>query len=432
MAAAILQRILWVFLVLVIGVLASIMNLPPAPQIKGAYIYFIEEDFQGRSGLDRILNDLDIDPNRHTNASDYAPPEGRPFREIEIPGMLGRRTMKPRVFIDPSREPALTLVLAMIDTPEARFSAILLGPEGEFLHRWPVLEPPVEQPTSPVTILHPDGIVALPDGSIIVASNVGGTVWRMDACGRYAWARSLVSHHSVALDGPEHVWTWDDWNAVKLEIDTGREVARLDHERVMAANPETDIFRIREVNGLGPSYWLHDPFHANDADPLPEDLAPAFPMFEAGDLAISYRSLNLLAVIDPETHAVKWWRQGIGRRLHDPDWMPDGRILFFDNNTNRGPSRVRAVDPATYAVEDLVEGEAHDLYTAWQGRQQRREDGSILVTSSFQGRGVEVTPDGRVTFEFLNDYSEGRVGLVSDVQALPLDHFDRMPLCESE
>jgi hypothetical protein len=62
--------------------------------------------------------------------------------------------------------------------------------------------------------------------------------------------------------------------------------------------------------------------HANDVDPLPQHLVADFPGLEAGDLAISYASTNLVFILNPQTLLVKWWRVGVSDFHHDPDWKP--------------------------------------------------------------------------------------------------------------
>jgi hypothetical protein len=112
--------------------------------------------------------------------------------------------------------------------------------------------------------------------------------------------------------------------------------------------------------------------------------------------------------------------------------MADGRILYFDNNTGEAYSHIRAIDPQTYEVETVLDGSDYDFYTSRRGRQQMRADGSLLITSSEQGRVFEVAPDGAVVFEFVNRYDEAgeHVGIVSDALALPPDFYKEMPRCD--
>lgn len=55
---------------------------------------------------------------------------------------------------------------------------------------------------------------------------------------------------------------------------------------------------------------LDDVTHLNDVEPLGSAIADEYPLFDAGDLLISLRHLNLVFVFDPETLTVKWHASG--------------------------------------------------------------------------------------------------------------------------
>ena len=54
----------------------------------------------------------------------------------------------------------------------------------------------------------------------------------------------------------------------------------------------------------------HDPTHLNNVEPLPRAMAAAFPQFAPGDLLVSLRNVNTIAVIDPHTKRLKWSMTG--------------------------------------------------------------------------------------------------------------------------
>ena len=157
-------------------------------------------------------------------------------------------------------------------------------------------------------------------------------------------------------------------------------------------------------------------------------LAAAFPQFTAGDLLVSARSLDLVAVIDPTTLRVKCWHNGPWVRQHDPDWLPDGTISVYDNQMRDGHSigrsRIIVIAPATFQTKTLFDGRPVQTYSAIRGKHQILSDGSLLITLSQQGRVLHITRDGRVIMGFPNRFNQRRNLLLSEMQFFAADFFD--------
>ena len=187
-------------------------------------------------------------------------------------------------------------------------------------------------------------------------------------------------------------------------------------------------------NGLVDGYTMEDVLHTNDVEILSRDDAPAFPLFEAGDALVSFRNLNLLIVFDPESGVVKWSQTGPWLRQHDPDFLPDGRILVFDNRDDGaesrllGGSRLLAVDPVTREVETIYEGTPEEpFFTSGRGEADVLDNGNFLVTETGAGRVFEVTPDGAIVWSFIHRYDADRVLYVNAASRYPesFGDFDR-------
>jgi hypothetical protein len=148
-------------------------------------------------------------------------------------------------------------------------------------------------------------------------------------------------------------------------------------------------------------------------------MAPAFPLFEAGDLLVSLRNMNLLLVLSPKSERIKWSLTGPYLRQHDPDFLPTGRLSIFDNRRDGGNgeifggSRILELDPVTTKIVTVYgEGDDKQFYTEKMGEHQRLPNGNILITESEAGHAFEVTADGEVVWSFINSWDDDSVAVI--------------------
>jgi hypothetical protein len=299
-------------------------------------------------------------------------------------------------------------------------AAVLVSPDLRIVKKWSLDEVAVgETQPKPPNRKFVHGTDMGTDGSIYYTFHNAISLTKKDACEKRAWVTPGASHHAVTLDeGGASLWTFDNDDLRQVATDDGRVLRTITMKEVIDANPEIDLLEIRTRNRRMPppgrqtnepllAFFLDDPFHLNDVDPLPPSMAAAFPQFAAGDLLVSMRELNLVLVLEPETRRIKWWRVGAWQRQHDPDWLPDGRIALFDNRMRRGTSRIVAIDPKTYEVATLVDGNATRFFSAARGMQQLLPNGHVLVSSANQGRIFETDEGGRVLLDIVNRVSGG-------------------------
>jgi hypothetical protein len=186
------------------------------------------------------------------------------------------------------------------------------------------------------------------------------------------------------------------------------------------------------ANGLDENSlrYTDDPLHLNDIEVLRPELAAAFSQFAAGDIMISLRNLNMIAVLDGETLAVKWSMTGPFLRQHDPDFLPNGHILLFDNRKGGarqtfGHSRVLEIDPRTSSVVWSFSGTPEQpFYTDARGKLEQLPNGNVLVTEAQAGRVFELarTPDGgRIVAEWVNGIGDGLAGYVTQADRIPAE-----------
>ena len=318
---------------------------------------------------------------------------------------------------------------------------------GERRHTWSIdylaLDP--DGPSNGADNPHPFAVLS--DGSIMLGFDKGDVLARLDTCGEPIWTKDGIYHHAMspAEDGSYWVWrgegtAYGHYNYLqKFDIETGETVSELAliEEIIQPSDSAAAIFGVRPdypfkqldrdpADGLG-----FDIFHPNDVEELSSDLAPMFPMFEAGDLLLSFRTLNLVSVIDPDDGRVKWWSHGPWIGQHDPDFTSDGRISVYNNNTGRGRSEILLIDPATREfTNSLFAGEA-SFRSDYMGKHQYLPNRNVLVVVPGEGRILEFTEDGKNVMEFNNlaGTSVKYNGHVENGLWVPADYFQSIPDC---
>jgi len=151
-----------------------------------------------------------------------------------------------------------------------------------------------------------------------------------------------------------------------------------------------------------------DIFHSNRLVPLEGRLAGSLPAFGKGNVLVSLRNLNALAVVDMENAEVVWTGSGPWLQQHCCSMLDNGHILLFDNQGNYGSSRIVEYDPVTQEIVWLYAGdEENDFYSEKSGTAQRLPNGNTLIAETDFGRAFEVTPRGKIVWEYINPARAG-------------------------
>jgi hypothetical protein len=336
------------------------------------------------------------------------------------------------------------------DSDVSVYAAWLYDNAGKRLHRWP-LDYALLDADGPLNGGdHPHAFSVLADGSVVVGFDDGDVMARVDACGRPIWTRAGVFHHAMSQAGDGTMWAWRGENTAyadyqyleNFDIETGavvREIGLV--EDLVAQNGALSaVFAVRPSHPFRrlerdpENRMAADIFHPNDVDVLRADVAPAFPMFETGDLLLSFRNVNLVAVLDPDSKKVKWWSNGPWLGQHDPDFRGDGVISVYSNNTGRMRSEILTMRPATRDVaNELLHGNAR-FYSDFMGVHQTLPNGNVLIAVPSEGRILEVSARGDLVMEFNNlspphlNYNEH----IENAVWVPLDYFRAMPRCAGQ
>jgi len=331
--------------------------------------------------------------------------------------------------------------ITRIDPQTGLFTVDLLAVDGSIAHSWATNYSDIVQDGSNQTFLH--GAYVQRDGSILVAYDSGTGLARLDSCGAPIWARTDAYYHHVIQRGATGFWTWraaakangDDQHLYRFDGDTGEALKSIDLiDDVVARSPANAL-----ITSIPSGYqfrrdtwdWsMPDLFHPNDLEPLTAEMADAFPQFSPGDLLVSLRNVNLVAVIDRQSREILWSAHGPWKEQHDPDWQADGTITVYNNNPGRGRSNIVRIDPKTNAASVLFNGEGPRYYSKVMGQHQLLPNGNWLILSPTEGRIMEVTATGDMVREYSNIINDRFNAIVPNVQFIPRDYFDSFPTCE--
>jgi hypothetical protein len=143
-----------------------------------------------------------------------------------------------------------------------------------------------------------------------------------------------------------------------------------------------------------------DLVHANSIKVLRPSLGAKFPLFKPGQVLISLRNLDTIAVLDISTRSIVWATRGIWHLQHDAEFLRDGRLLVFDNSGAIKGCRVVEYDPRTQAFPWVYANENTTPFSAlFRGMKQRLPNGNTLIVDPDHGRLLEVTRGKALVWE---------------------------------
>jgi hypothetical protein len=312
-------------------------------------------------------------------------------------------------------KPAKTFDGFTVYTTDRGAQAVLMDMHGKVRHRWAA---PFSQvwPTAP----HVKNRVAdakiyffachlYPNGDLLAVYHGNGDtpygygLVKLDRDSRVLWRYSANAHHGldVGEDGTIYVLTQQMVRDLPPGLEFITTPCLADYLVLLSPEgeelkkvPLLEAFRdsphALQLSARGRLSW--DVLHTNAVEVLRRDLAPRYPLFKAGQVLLSVRELDAVAVLDTDRGAVVWAARGPWRRQHDPHFLDNGRLLLFDNLGSTEHSRVVEYDPHTQACPWSYAGEDSPPFVSpIQGRCQRLPNGNTLLVNSKEGQLLEVT-----------------------------------------
>jgi hypothetical protein len=310
-------------------------------------------------------------------------------------------------------------------------SAWLIDMQGIIVHRWDM---PFRKAWPDAKHVHTrahvstfiDDAYVFPNGDLIAQySALGDTpygygILKMDKNSKLLWTYSENAHHDFYVDkengdiyalihtmvkspvkGAEKLNYPMLADAIVRLSPDGKELDRLPLIDAFRGSP-FELMLYHERNG-GLAKWDH--FHTNSIEKLEPSMADKFPMFKAGQVLVSLRSFNALAVIDLKTRKVVWAFDGGWQMQHAAHFVDNGHIMLFDNmghfEKGRNYSRVLEFDPKTLAIKwNYLDTKNNGFYSIIVGRLQRLPNGNTLIDESMNARIFEITPEGKIVWSY--------------------------------
>ncbi len=309
--------------------------------------------------------------------------------------------------------------------------AFLISMTGEVVHEWHLPfssvwpnPPHVEFPVSEKFIywrkahLYPNGDL------LAIYVGVGDTPWgyglvKIDKDSKIIWKYAERTHHDVNVgsDGKIYVLTHKFTQMPRVDLKTpvlddsvvvlspdGQELKKVSISMAFHRSEFSSIFDV--LGKTTGNKW--DPWHANAVDVLDEQIADKFPFLEKGQVLVSLRNLDVIAIIDMNKEQVVWTSRGPWYRQHDSDFLANGNMLVFDNRGNYGKgnlSRVVEFKPSTLEIVWQYTGDEKDTLFSWgRASQQRLANGNTLINETNNGRIFEVTPKKEIVWEFRTQF----------------------------
>ena len=310
--------------------------------------------------------------------------------------------------------------------------AFLVAMDGEVVHEWHLPFSAVWDETAAVRTPQPDARVYFrkahlyPNGDLLVIyEGIGDTPWgyglvKLNKNSEVIWKYLQHVHHDLTVlpDGRIYTLTHEIGTDV-IEDWLHLEPPRVDDFVVVLSPEGEELRKVSVLDALvdspfarllaGTPWYLMgfgDFLHTNAIDVIDREAAERLPFASEGQVLVSIRELATIAVLDLDKEEVTWAVRGPWIGQHDPDILPNGHMLLFDNHGNfsgGGISRVIEFDPSTLEIVWTYAGDdRHRFESGLRSAQERLPNGNTLITESDGGRLFEVTRAGEIVWNFVN------------------------------
>lgn len=329
--------------------------------------------------------------------------------------------------------------------------AFLMNMDGNILHKWHYDVTRI-WPITPHKGYGTFWVTARPfdNGDLLAIYEYIGVI-KLDKDSNLLWAYKANCHHDLDIDEAGRIYLLtareirlNDDDAVLDNLITvldgqGKPLKSISLFELFKKIPDKRFIRSvlaqankkQKKSRLGPfgmEIPYNDVFHANTIEVLDGRFADRSPVFKKGNILVSILKLEIAVVVDMEKEEIVWlagpsvWKNG----QHNCVLTGKGTMLVFENHYKPGQSRVIEFDPLTQKILWQYTGEPkNQFYSKVFGANERLANGNTLITESCNGRAFEVTPEGKIVWEFFNPHRTGDnnelIAVLLKMNRLPAD-----------
>jgi len=330
---------------------------------------------------------------------------------------------------------------------------LLVDASGKILHSWTVEKKLFNneilrwwKEPKEISIVAIDDAHLLPGGDVIFTQDLrdlqnfrGQRLARMDLNSHIVWQVPGTFHHEFDIGGsPQGIYALtstmrdelpvigtqlgnarylEDW-VVEYTLD-GKKVDSWSIPEAFAHSPysnmltlfENDLPDLQKMRSpYGDQKTLYDLLHLNSVQYLDAAHAKALPQAKEGDLLISLRGLNSIAVLRPSLKQIVWATRGPWLHQHYVRVEDDGKLYVYDNEGARVivqdqgglpveqlKSRILSYDPFNGQWMELFS--STKMHSYWRGYYYFLPGGNIIVSSPQRSRVIVVSPEKKILWE---------------------------------
>jgi len=386
--------------------------------ILGAGLLFVLVALFRRPSTEELIDREDIQPpgrwHLQTSRLDESNAGEELARVLSLPYMAGSKAAPSQTGVtrhdSELAQPGLNLYVSG-HGPEV----VLVDMQGTLMHRWHYpFERAFPEKKSTIDTAYIRRALLYPNGDLLAIFQGGGMI-KLDRLSNLIWASDLPYYNHLSLDEHGRILAIAKTARVVPEL---RPDATILEDSIVLLTPEGELLRrVSLLECFAASEFadlIHplpdhpDIFHTNTVLPIDGTLAAGSDVLRPGQLVVSLREIDTVALIDPDAVKVTTAWRGPWRGQHQPVPLSSGTLLLFDNKGARTGSRVVEFDPANGELSWVFPGEdQQSLSSPEAGSCQRLPNGNTLITESEMARALEITPAGQVVWEFVSPHRAG-------------------------